>query len=260
MQGGMLSSSLFDLTGKRALVAGGTGDLGRVMVKGLHDAGVQVVVLGSSEGVDALVASLDAPGKSRVTGVRANLADRTDLAHGFERALQTLDGKLDILVNAQGIQRRYPAEEFPVEVWDQVLEVNLTSVFELCQLAGRVMLKQGRGKIINIASMNSYTGGITIPAYAASKAGVALLTKALCNEWSSKGINVNALAPGYMDTKMTAAIKADPVRNPQILARIPIGRWGTPEDLVGPLLFLASSASDYLTGIILPVDGGWMAR
>ncbi|MEW5718590.1 MAG: SDR family oxidoreductase [Chloroflexota bacterium] len=255
-----MSSSLFDLTGKRALVAGGTGDLGRVMVKGLRDAGVQVVALGSSDAVDAVVASLDEPGQPRVFGVRADLADRADLARGFARALQMLDGKLDILVNAQGIQRRFPAEEFPIAVWDQVLEVNLTSVFELCQLAGRVMLKQGRGKIVNIASMNSYTGGITIPAYAASKAGVALLTKALCNEWSSKGINVNAIAPGYMDTKMTAAIKADPVRNPQILARIPIGRWGAPEDLVGPLLFLASSASDYLAGIILPVDGGWLAR
>jgi 2-dehydro-3-deoxy-D-gluconate 5-dehydrogenase len=250
---------LFDLAGKKAIVAGGTGDLGRALVIGLRDAGVQVVVLGRGASVTKLVESLTAPGQSRVSGVAADLANRVDLSRGFEEALAILGG-LDILVNAQGIQRRYPAEEFPLEIWDEILETNLTSVFELCQLAGRVMLKQGRGKIINIASMNSFTGGITIPAYAASKAGVALLTKALSNEWAGKGINVNAIAPGYMDTKMTAAIKADPVRNPQILARIPVGRWGKPEDLVGPLLFLASSASDYVTGDILPVDGGWMGR
>ncbi len=254
-----METGLFDLTGKKALVAGGAGDLGRALVAGLRDSGVQVVVLDLVQDVGAWAESLGAPGKPRVTGMRVDLSQRAGIPNVFEEAMKLL-GTLDILVNAQGIQRRYPAEVFSLEEWDRVIEINLTSVFELCQLAGRVMLKQGHGKIINIASLNSFTGGITIPAYSASKAGVALLTKALANEWSKRGINVNAIAPGYMDTKMTAALKADPVRNAQILDRIPVGRWGGPEDLVGPLLFLASSASDYITGDVLPVDGGWMAR
>lgn len=251
--------TLFDLTGKKAIVGGGAGDLGRAMVASLHDAGVEVVILDRSEEVEKFAESLTKEGRPRVTGVRVDLADREDLVRGFEKALEIL-GTVDILVNAQGIQRRYPAEEFPLEVWDEVIETNLTSVFELCQLAGRVMLEKGYGKIINIASMNSFTGGITIPAYAASKAGVALVTKALSNEWASRGVTVNAIAPGYMDTKMTAALVADPVRNERILARIPVGRWGRPKDLCGPLLFLASPASDYVTGLVMPVDGGWMGR
>jgi 2-dehydro-3-deoxy-D-gluconate 5-dehydrogenase len=249
----------FDLTGKKAIVAGGAGDLGRVIVAGLAAAGVDVAILDRVEDVTTLADSIHRPGGSRVVGVQADLTDRAGLARGFQQALDQL-GTLDILINAQGIQRRYPAEDFPLEEWDAVLELNLTSVFELCQLAGRVMLAKGRGKIINVASMNSFTGGITIPAYSASKAGVALLTKALSNEWSSRGVNVNAIAPGYMDTKMTAAVKANPDRNAQVMARIPIGRWGTGGDLVGPVLFLASAASDYVTGDVLPVDGGWMGR
>ncbi len=192
-------------------------------------------------------------------GVRVDLRDRQALRDSFDEAVGML-GTLDILVNSQGIQRRYPAEEFPMEEWDDVIETNLTTVFALCQLGGRVMLEKGYGKIINIASMNSFTGGITIPAYAASKAGVALLTKAFSNEWAGRGICVNAIAPGYMDTKMTEALVKDPVRNEQILARIPVGRWGRPTDLGGPLVFLASSASDYVTGLVMPVDGGWMGR
>ena len=148
--------------------------------------------------------------------------------------------------------------EFPLEVWDEVIEINLTSVFELCQLGGRVMLLQGHGKIVNLASMQSFNGGFTIPAYAASKAGVAILTKSLSNEWTGKGITVNSIAPGYFDTKMTAGVKQDPVRYQQILARIPAGRWGVPEDLIGPLLFLCSPASDYVSGVVFPVDGGML--
>jgi 2-deoxy-D-gluconate 3-dehydrogenase len=254
-----MNSSLFDLTGQSAIVAGGAGDLGHVIVEGLQDAGVELVVLDRAENIVELAESLCRPGRSKVTGIQVDLTDRASVEQAFEAALKCL-GKLDILVNAQGIQRRYPSEKFPLSEWDLVLETNLTSVFELCQLAGRVMLAQGHGRIINIASLNSFTGGITIPAYAASKAGVASMTKTLSNEWSARGVNVNAIAPGYMDTKMTAAIKADPVRNPQILARIPIGRWGTGEDLVGPVLFLASPASQYITGDVLPVDGGWMGR
>ncbi len=187
-----------------------------------------------------------------------DLSDRADLVHGFNRAMEILKD-LDILVNCQGIQRRYPPEDFPIETWDEIIEINLTSVFEVCQLAGREMLKRGRGKIINIASMQSFNGGMNIPAYAASKGGVAILTKSLCNAWAKRGINVNAIAPGYFDTKMTAGVKSDPNRYEHILARIPAGRWGDPGDISGPLLFLASPASDYVNGVILPVDGGMLS-
>jgi 2-dehydro-3-deoxy-D-gluconate 5-dehydrogenase len=247
----------FDLVGKKAIVAGGAGDLGRGIVTSLAHAGVSVAVIDVAQDLDAWATSLRSVGESPVHGVRADLSDRLDLRRGFDDALRIL-GDLDILVNAQGIQRRYPAEEFPLEVWDEVIELNLTSVFALCQLAGRVMLARGYGKIINIASMQSFTGGFTIPAYAASKAGVAQITKAFANEWTGRGITVNAIAPGYMDTKMTAAVKADPVRYERILARIPAGRWGQPADLCGPLLFLAAPASDYVSGVILPVDGGML--
>ena len=254
--------NLFDITGRKAIVAGGAGDLGRTIVEYLCQAGVDVVILDIAEDVEEFALSLtkNTPlALGSATGLRVNLANREMLANKFTQAVEIL-GTLDILVCVQGIQRRYPAEVFPLEVWDEVIEINLTSIFELCQLAGRVMLKKGYGKIINFASMNSFTGGITIPAYAASKAGVALLTKALSNEWASKGICVNAIAPGYMHTKMTAAIYDDPVRHKEILSRIPVERWGKPEDLCGPLIFLASPASDYVTGHILPVDGGWMGR
>jgi 2-dehydro-3-deoxy-D-gluconate 5-dehydrogenase len=254
--------NMFDLIGRKAIVAGGAGDLGRTVVEYLCQAGVDVVILDIAEDVEDFARSLaKEPSSTRgsAVGLRLDLADRAMLASKFAQAVEIL-GTLDILVCVQGIQRRYPAENFPLEVWDEVLEINLTSIFELCQLAGRVMLAKGYGKIINFASMNSFTGGITIPAYAASKAGVALLTKALSNEWASKGICVNAIAPGYMHTKMTAAIYDDPVRYQEVLSRIPVARWGKPEDLCGPLLFLASPASDYVTGHILPVDGGWMGR
>jgi 2-deoxy-D-gluconate 3-dehydrogenase len=247
----------FDLIGKKAIVAGGAGDLGRAMVEALARAGVEVAVIDVASGLKTWVASLRHPGGIAVHAVHADLTDRADLRRGFDQALKTIGG-LEILVNAQGIQRRFPAEDFPLEIWDEVIEINLTSVFSMCQLAGRVMLARGYGKIINIASMQSFTGGFTIPAYAASKAGVAQITKALANEWTGRGVTVNAIAPGYMDTKMTAAVKADPDRFERILARIPAGRWGKPEDLCGPLLFLAAPASDYVSGVILPVDGGML--
>jgi 2-deoxy-D-gluconate 3-dehydrogenase len=248
---------MFDISGKKALIAGGAGDLGKAMVAAFRDAGVEIVILDVTRGLEEIAAGLTQAGKPSVRGVQADLADREALERGFREALALL-GTVDILVNAQGIQRRFKAEEFPTSAWDEVIELNLTSVFLLCQMAGRVMLAKGKGKIINIASMQSFNGGYTIPAYAASKAGVAQITKAFSNEWAGRGVNVNAIAPGYMDTKMTAAVKADPVRYPQILARIPAGRWGTPEDVCGPLLFLAAPASDYVTGVIFPVDGGML--
>jgi 2-deoxy-D-gluconate 3-dehydrogenase len=169
-------------------------------------------------------------------------------------------GRLDILVNCAGIQHRQPSTEFSLDKWDQIISLMLTAVFELSQQAARVMLRQGGGKIINIASVASFQGGWTVPAYTAAKSGVAGLTKAMANEWAAKNINVNAIAPGYFDTEMCKPIINDPVREPRIRERIPAGRWGTGEDLVGPLIFLASDASRYVHGHILLVDGGWMGR
>jgi 2-deoxy-D-gluconate 3-dehydrogenase len=175
---------------------------------------------------------------------------------------QTMDefGSIDILVNNAGTIRRAPAAEFPQQYWDEVIAVNLTSVFRLSQLAAQHMLPQGRGKIINIASLLSFQGGVFVPSYAAAKSGVAALTKAFANEWAPRGINVNAIAPGYMATANTAALRSDAQRSRQILERIPAGRWGEPNDLAGAAVFLASAASDYVHGHILLVDGGWMAR
>jgi 2-deoxy-D-gluconate 3-dehydrogenase len=175
---------------------------------------------------------------------------------------QTLErfGRIDILINNAGTIRRAPAVEYSDDDWAAVIEVNLSSVFRLSKLAGKEMIANGRGKIVNIASLLSFQGGITVPAYAASKGGVAQLTKALANEWAKHGINVNAIAPGYMRTANTAALQADETRNRQILERIPAGRWGEPEDLAGAAVFLSSSASDYVNGHVLVVDGGWMGR
>jgi 2-deoxy-D-gluconate 3-dehydrogenase len=248
----------FDLSGRKALVCGGAGDLGSAIVSSLHEVGVEVVVLDCITDIEEWVARLNLRQGPLLAAIRVDLTDRNDLVQGFHQGVETLGG-LDILVNCQGIQRRYPPEDFPLEIWDEVIEINLTSVFEVCQLAGREMLKKGRGKIINIASMQSFNGGVNIPAYAASKGGVAILTKSFCNAWASQGINVNAIAPGYFDTKMTAGLKADPIRYQQILERIPARRWGTPDDICGPLLFLASPASDYLNGVVLPVDGGMLS-
>jgi 2-deoxy-D-gluconate 3-dehydrogenase len=254
-----MTDEYFNIAGKKTIVAGGAGDLGQHMVAALMKFGTDVVLMDIAEDTEEIAKRISDRVGGSVTCVTVDLTERAAIHEGFDKAIDTL-GTVDILVNAQGIQRRYPAEDFPLEDWDEVLEINLTSVFETCQLAGRVMLKNGHGKIINIASMQSYFGGITIPAYAASKAGVSMLTKALSNEWAGRGVNVNAIAPGYMDTKMTAAVKADPVRYENILARIPAGYWGSPDDLCGPLLFLASPASDYVNGVTLPVDGGMLGR
>jgi 2-deoxy-D-gluconate 3-dehydrogenase len=253
-----MENNPFELNGRKALVCGGAGDLGSAIVMALHGAGVQVVVLDCIPDLDRWIADRTQVQTTPLAGIRVDLSNRTDLVLGFNRAMEILID-LDILVNCQGIQRRYPPEDFPIETWDEIIEINLTSVFEICQLAGREMLKRGRGKIINIASMQSFNGGMNIPAYAASKGGVAILTKSLCNAWAKRGINVNAIAPGYFDTKMTAGVKSDPSRYEHILARIPAGRWGDPTDISGPLLFLASQASDYINGVVLPVDGGMLS-
>lgn len=249
----------FDLTGKKAIITGGGSGLGLGMAQGLQAAGAEVAIIDIMDSVPQVAQEMAANG-TMAYGIKGDLGNRESLQTAFNLAVDKLGGRLDILVNSAGIQRRSKSEEFPIEYWDAVVEINMTSVFLLCQLAGRKMLEQGQGKIINVASMLSYFGGYTVPAYAASKGGVAQLTKALANEWAGRGVNVNAVAPGYMDTAMNTALVNDPVRNEQILARIPAGRWGTGEDMQGAVIFLASSYSDYINGAIIPVDGGFLSR
>ncbi len=249
----------FDLTGKKAIITGGGSGLGLGMAQGLQAAGAEVAIIDIMDSVPQVAQEMAANG-TMAYGIKGDLGNRESLQTAFNLAVEKLGGRLDILVNSAGIQRRSKSEEFPIEYWDAVVEINMTSVFLLCQLAGRKMLEQGQGKIINVASMLSYFGGYTVPAYAASKGGVAQLTKALANEWAGRGVNVNAVAPGYMDTAMNTALVNDPVRNEQILARIPAGRWGTGEDMQGAVIFLASSYSDYINGAIIPVDGGFLSR
>jgi len=250
---------LFDLTGRKALVTGGNRGLGRGMAAGLLEAGADIAIMGRSQSIFSTAQELGEIAGREVVAVKADLSNRDQLRTGFEECLTRL-GTLDILIVNHGIQRRHPAEEFPLAEWDEVLEVNLTSMFLLDQLAGRVMLAKGKGKIINVASLMVFIGGITVPAYAAAKGGVGQLTKALSNEWAGRGVNVNAIAPGYMATEMNEALMADPDRSKMISARIPAQRWGQPDDMKGAAIFLASDASDYVNGAIIPVDGGWLGR
>lgn len=249
-----MANGLFDLSGRRALVTGGGRGLGRGMAEALAGAGATVALIGRSTDVE------DAAGELGGVAVRADLADAAALPVAFERAVELLGG-IDILVTAHGTTRRGPALEADAASWDAVLATNLTSVFALCRLAGRPMVAAGRGKIVTVASMLSFSGGLEVSSYAASKGGVAQLTKALSNEWAPRGVNVNAIAPGYFRTELTAPIwRDDPERSAEIVARLPAGRWGEPSDLAGATVFLASAASDYVHGIVLPVDGGWLAR
>ena len=250
---------MFDLSGKKAIVVGGAGDLGVAMLEALVEAGAQAVVIDVSESVHDVAQGLSKKGFA-VYPVQADISCRDQLRSSYAEALEFLDGRVDILINSAGIQRRYPSEVFPEKDWDDVLAVNLSATFFYCQLAGKTMISQGGGKIINVASMQSFFGGITIPAYAASKGGVAQLTKALSNDWAAKGINVNAIAPGYMDTRLNTALINDAIRNSEALARIPQKRWGTGKDMKGLTVFLASAASDYINGSVITVDGGYLGR
>lgn len=248
----------FDISGKVGLVTGGRRGLGLAMAEGLASAGVRIAVAAASEDYQDLKEGIAVLG-GELAYFQTDLSDRQERRGLIDRVVQHF-GRLDILVNCAGIQHREPAMEFDLVKWDSIISLMLTAVFELSQQAARVMERQGGGKIVNIASLASFQGGWTTPAYTAAKHGIAGLTKALANEWASKNINVNALAPGYFDTDMCSAIINDPVREPKIRERIPAGRWGKPEDLVGPLLFLTSDASCYVHGHILVVDGGWMVR
>ncbi|MFD0675079.1 2-dehydro-3-deoxy-D-gluconate 5-dehydrogenase KduD [Cohnella sp. GCM10027633] len=251
-------ASRFELTGKTAIVTGAGRGLGRAIAIGMAEAGANVVLVTNRTPADEAKAAIESLGGQAVI-VTADVGDRDQLP-GIIDAATSAFGTIDVLVNNAGIIRRTPAVDHAYADWQEVLDVNLNSVFVLSQLAGRIMIGQGSGKIINVASMLSFQGGINVPGYTASKHAVAGLTKALANEWASKGVQVNAIAPGYMSTDNTEALRSDPVRSKQILERIPAGRWGADEDLVGPAVFLASGASDYMNGHVLCVDGGWMNR
>lgn len=249
----------FSLEGKRALVTGASRGLGQAIAVALAGAGADVVCASSRRsGTDETAAFVHAAGR-QAWQVEADLADRAATLAMADEA-ERLAGSIDILVNNGGTIRRHPAAEHPLEDWDLVLRTNLDAVFLLSQRFGRGMVERGAGKIVNVASLLSFQGGITVPGYAASKHAVAGLTKALANEWGRHGVQVNAVAPGYMRTDNTQALREDATRSEQILARIPAGRWGEAEDLAGAVVFLASPASDYVNGHVLVVDGGWMAR
>jgi 2-deoxy-D-gluconate 3-dehydrogenase len=254
-----LNMTSFDLNGKTALVTGASRGIGRAIALGLAKAGADVIVIASTqENAMGTLAEIKALGR-RSSAIGCDQSRATDVKEACE-AIFRLYEKIDILVNNAGTIRRAPSEDYTDEDWQSVIDTNLTGVFQFCREIGKDMFKRGSGKIINIASLLSFQGGLTVPAYAASKGGVAQLTKALANEWASGGVQVNAIAPGYIATDNTAALRSDPIRNKEIMARIPAKRWGKPEDIVGAALFLSSSSADYVNGHVLTVDGGWMGR
>jgi len=249
----------FKLDGRVALVTGARRGLGRGFALALAEAGADVALLDRSDGTETreLIARLGRRSLSVTCDLSTATVDELGAVVG-----QVVDelGRLDILVNNAGIIRRAPAVDVSETDWNDVLQVNLNAVFFLSQAAGRVMIGQGGGKIINVASMLSFQGGVLVPSYTAAKHGVAGVTRALANEWASTNVNVNAIAPGYMATENTAPLRADEARAQAILDRIPAGRWGTPDDLMGAVVFLASDAARYVQGAILPIDGGWLTR
>ena len=253
-----MTLDLFSLQGRTALVTGSSRGLGLGIALALAEAGARVALHGSKDAPESALSQVDAATRGAVT-VTGDVSQPEACRAIIDQVIAQF-GRIDILVNNAGTIRRAPAADFSWEDWNAVLETNLSSVFRLTQLAGRQMLAQGSGKVINIASLLTFQGGIFVPSYAAAKGGVGQLTKAFANEWAPRGINVNAIAPGYMETDNTSALRGDPVRSRQILERIPAGRWGTPADLGGAAVFLASRASDYMHGHTLVVDGGWMGR
>jgi 2-deoxy-D-gluconate 3-dehydrogenase len=253
-------SNLFNLHGKTALVTGCKRGIGKAMAVGLAEAGADIIgVSASLEPSGSLVEKDVAALGRRFSPYACDFSDRAALKN-FISKVQGSHPVIDILINNAGTILRKPAAEHPEEYWDAILETNLSAQFLLARELGKKMIERGSGKIIFTASLLSFQGGITVPGYAASKHGIAGLTKALANEWASKGVNVNAIAPGYISTDNTEALRNDPVRSEQIMARIPAGRWGNASDFMGPVVFLASDAAAYVHGEILVVDGGWMGR
>lgn len=254
----MRALEAFRLDGKTALVSGAASGIGAAIALALAEAGAVVACHGNRRPAEQTAQRIREIGRE-ARSFSADLSDEEGADRLYAEVLAAM-GAPDILVNNAGTIHRAAAEEHAMDAWKRVLQVNLTSVFRLSQLAGRAMLQRGEGKIINIASMMSFQGGVRIAAYVASKGAVAQMTKALANEWAGRNVQVNAIAPGYFRTENTRALQEDETRNRQILERIPAGRWGEPEDLGGAAVFLASRASDYVTGTVLVVDGGWLAR
>ncbi|MEY2942862.1 MAG: 2-deoxy-D-gluconate 3-dehydrogenase [Pseudomonadota bacterium] len=250
-------STMFNLTGKVALITGANTGIGQAIAVALAQAGADVALAGRSDPAETL-ARIAQTGR-KATSITADFSTTEPVQRVIDETLAA-HGRLDILVNNAGIIRRSDAVDFSEADWDAVVDTNLKVLFFLSQAAARPMLAQGSGKIINIASLLSFQGGVRVPAYTAAKSGVGGLTKALANEWAAHNVQVNAIAPGYIATNNTAALQADEVRNRQISERIPAGRWGKPEDIAGAAVFLASGAADYITGHVLAVDGGWLAR
>ncbi len=254
-----MNAGPFDLSGRTALVTGCRRGIGKAAAVALAAAGADVVgVSASLEEGSEVAAAVEAYGRS-FAAYRCDLGNRAEV-HELVAAVRRDHERIDILINNAGTIGRVPAADHPDELWDHVLEVNLTAQFILARELGRDMVARGSGKIVFVASLLSFQGGITVPSYTASKSGVAGLAKALANEWASKCVNVNAIAPGYIVTDNTDALRKDAGRSRQILERIPAGRWGMPEDLAGAFVFLTSPTSDYVHGVVLPVDGGWLAR
>lgn len=255
----MAANSMFDVAGKHCIVTGGAQGLSRGMAEALLENGCKVVLMDvQKEKLENVCAEYRKKGY-QAYAVAGNLADRADIDRMFGEAMEVLEGKLDVLIPAAGIQRRHLPEEFPLNEWDLVLNINLNHVFIMIQKALKVMLKQPTGgKIITIGSMVTWFGGTTVPAYTASKGAVSQLTKSIAVDCAGRGININALCPGYMDTEMCANMTQE--RKDECTKRIPAGRWGTPNDMKGPVLFLASSASDYLNGATIPVDGAYLVK
>lgn len=254
-----MSLEAFELNDKNALVTGSRRGLGAAIAVALAQAGANVGCHGRESAAGTACDEIRAAGR-KAFYVAGDLKDPETCRRLIDKTIGEF-GSIDILVNNAGVILRAPAAEYPMEYWDDVIAVHLTAAFRLSQLAAQHMLQRGvGGKIVNIASLLSFQGGIFVPAYAAAKGGIAQLTRALANEWASKGINVNGIAPGYMVTDSTSALREDPQRNRQILERIPAGRWGEPKDVAGAAVFLCSSASDYVHGHILAVDGGWLGR
>lgn len=250
---------MFGLHGKVAVVTGATRGLGQAMALGLAKAGANIVAVGSQlKNLEETMSLLDGMGVSSLA-VACDQTKPEEITKVFADTVAKF-GRVDILINNAGTIRRAPAVDTADEDWDAVVETNLNGVFRFCRAAGKVMLDQGSGKIINVASLLSFSGGLTVPAYAASKGGVAQLTKALANEWAASNVQVNAIAPGYFNTDNTVNIRNDEARFESISARIPAGRWGEPEDLAGAAVFLSSQAANYVNGHVMLVDGGWMAR
>lgn len=252
-------TDLFRLDGKVAIITGASRGLGQAMAVGLAEAGADIAAVSTSLDNLSETADMIRDLGRKVLPVKCNVADPSEVKKAVRTTLETFE-TVDILVNNAGTIRRAPAVDYSDEDWDVVMNTNLNGLFRLSREVGKIMVEKQRGKIINIASLLSFSGGITVPAYAASKGGVAQLTKALANEWAQYNVQINAIAPGYFATDNTSALRANEVRNAEISARIPAGKWGQPEDLKGAVIFLASDASNYVNGHIMLVDGGWMAR